>query len=104
LADSSLNYTLAFSARAQLDIDEAVVWYDQGHINVAAAFLNDVLRTAHFLETNPYLYIEADASLPDVRRAHVSKFPYSLFYTIDGSTVSVLACYHQSQAPKNWCL
>ena len=36
------------------------------------------------------------------RRIHLTKFPYALHYTIQGSQVLVLACLHARQDPTLW--
>jgi len=35
-----------------------------------------------------------------MRRANLNRFPYSLFYVIDGDAVNVLSCFHQHREPK----
>ena len=36
----------------------------------------------------------------EMRRANLNRFPYSLFYVIDGDTVNVLSCFHQHRESK----
>ena len=40
--------------------------------------------------------------LRDVRRARLSRFPYGLFFRLDGDTVHVIACFHASRNPRRW--
>ena len=40
----------------------------------------------------------------DVRRVILRRFPYALFYTIEGSDVVVLACVHERRSPDHWPL
>ena len=38
----------------------------------------------------------------NVRRALLRRFPYMLFFTIDGETLLVIACFHSSRDPRIW--
>ena len=40
----------------------------------------------------------------NVRRALLRRFPYMLFFTIDGETLLVIACFHSSRDPRIWRL
>ena len=37
-----------------------------------------------------------------VRRARLRRFPYGLFFRIDGDVVLLLACFHTSRNPVAW--
>jgi len=47
---------------------------------------------------NPYLYPKVEG---EIRRANLNRFPFSLFYVIDGEVVNVLSCFHQYRDPKS---
>ena len=49
-------FTVIFKPLAQLDVDDAYVWYQQDHIKMGAVFLDQLGRTSGFLSSNPYLY------------------------------------------------
>ena len=83
---------------AQAEVSEAFAWYAQPHINMGDAFLAELEHTSGFLTGNPYLYTKAEG---DMRCAHLSRFPYSLFYVVDGDTVNVLSCFHQYRDPRS---
>jgi toxin ParE1/3/4 len=40
--------------------------------------------------------------LDDIRRAHLLRFPYALYYFIDDERVVVIACAHGRQHPRRW--
>ncbi len=83
---------------AQAEASEAFDWYAQPHIGMGEAFLTALEHTSGFLASNPYLYAKAEG---DMRCAHLNRFPYSLFYVVDGETVNVLSCFHQYRNPKS---
>ena len=92
-----MSFQLIFKPLAQIEIAEAFQWYQQPHINMGDAFLTELERVSCFIEENPQLYVCVEA---DIRRANFNRFPYSLFYVIDGNTVNILSCFHQHRRPK----
>jgi len=42
------------------------------------------------------------AVFKNVRRALLCRFPYMLFFTIEGDTLLVIACFHASRDPRLW--
>jgi plasmid stabilization system protein ParE len=89
-------FEIRYSALAEQEILEALAWYDQDTIRMGSAFLAQIDRTAGFLSMNPNLYPKA---LGVLRRANLKQFPYALFYLVEGHTVRVMSCFHQSRQP-----
>jgi plasmid stabilization system protein ParE len=92
-------FTVIFKPLAQLEAAEAYGWYQQDHIRMGDAFLEQLECTSNFLRDNPDLYPKVQ---DDVYRANLNQFPYSLFYVVDGDTVNILSCFHQHRDPRNW--
>lgn len=92
-------FKVIFKSLAQLEVGEAYDWYQQDHIRMGDAFLEQLKRTSIFLRDNPHLYPKVQDHL---HRANLNQFPYSLFYVIDNDTVNILSCFHQYRDPKNW--
>jgi plasmid stabilization system protein ParE len=91
-------FNVIFKVLAQIEVAEAYQWYRQPDIQMGDAFLFELERTSSFLASNPYLYPKVEQ---DLRRAHLNRFPYALFYVIDGETVNVLSCFHQHRDPES---
>jgi plasmid stabilization system protein ParE len=89
-------YRLEYTELARLELSEAARWYSQSSINKGEEYLNDIDRTESYLKSSPLIYSKVS---DDVRRAVLKRFPYSLFYTVDDETVTVLSCFHQSREP-----
>lgn len=85
-----------FKRLAEAEIAEAFAWYDQSGIDQGRAFLVELERVERFVRLNPLLYPKVEG---DIRRANLRRFPYSLFYVVDGDTVAVLSCFHQHRDP-----
>ena len=72
-------FEVIFKPLAQWEVDEAYQWYEQAHIRMGDAVLNQLERTVEFLRVNPLLYPQV---LKDLHRANLNQFPYSLFYLL----------------------
>lgn len=92
-----MSFPVVYKPLAQMEAAEAYQWYGQPHIGMGNAFLEELERTNGFIASNPHLYACVEA---EMRRANLNRFPYSLFYVIDGDTVNVLSCFHQHREPK----
>lgn len=88
---------LVFKPLAEAEIVEAFAWYSQPDINQGAGLLAELERVERFIRLNPLLYPQVEG---EIHRANLRRFPYSLFYVVDGETVSVLSCFHQHRDPK----
>ena len=91
-----MSFSLIFKPRAAEEIAEAFEWYDQPTIQQGESFIAELERVERFIRLNPLLYPEVD---PAIQRANLRRFPYSLFYVVDGNVISVLSCFHQHRDP-----
>ena len=51
------------------------------------------------MSTNP---LQFPIVFKNVRRALLRRFPYSLFFVVEGDTLLVIACFHASRDPAQW--
>ena len=91
-----MSAVLVFKQLAEAEIAEAFAWYAQPEIDKGRDFIADLERVERFIRMNPSLYPLVEG---DIHRANLRRFPYSLFYVVDGETVSVLSCFHQHRDP-----
>lgn len=92
-------YKLEFHLEAEAELDEALLWYQQESPGLEQDFFNEYINLENRLEENPR---EFPLVLEDIRRANFYRFPYSLFFILEGKTIFVLAIFHQSRDPKIW--
>ena len=90
-------YAVRYKRAAAAEVEFAITWYAKPEINQASAFVKDLERTESHLRLQPALYQKVE---DDIRRAVLRRFPYSLFYVIEGEQVVVLACMHHHQKPR----
>jgi plasmid stabilization system protein ParE len=84
---------------AEAEIREAFLWYFERSPIAADAFRTEALDAIDLLETNALMWPEDEDG---VRRYILRHFPYTVFYELDGQTVTVLAVAHQRREPGYW--
>ena len=78
---------------------EAQEWYEERETGLGRHFVEAVDDTLASIEKNPLAF----ASIRNVvRRALTKKFPYGVFYLVEGQVVVVLPILHQARDPELW--
>lgn len=84
---------------AELDAQEAGAWYDGERDGLGAEFLAE-LRTAFVrIEQAPLQFPLVSG---EIRRAILHRFPFGVFFVIDGDVATVLAITHLRRHPETW--
>ena len=94
-----MTFSIVFRREAQTEFDEAFDWYEQKQLGLGVDFLNQVTEALTRVQAMPESY---EIVFQGVRRTVVQKFPYSIFYQIEMSQITVLAVFHSKRDPKIW--
>lgn len=81
------------------EVGEAQAWYESQNSGLGDEFLAAIELQVKRLEQAPMLYAEVT---PRVRRALLPRFPYGLFYAVQGDLIQVLAVLHEMQSTRRW--
>ncbi len=84
---------------AEAEITEAFRWYESRSEGLGSEFMRALDAALSAVQRNPGSYAAVHGP---VRRAMLRRFPYGVFYLLDGEVIVVLACFHASRAPKPW--
>ena len=91
---------LRLTPEAELDLDEAHLWYHRQTPGLAANFLTAVNACITSIQRHPEAYPLVDATM---RRALVRRrFPYAIFYEIRAREIVDNAISHAASAPRAW--
>lgn len=91
--------TVRFLEVAEVELDQAVQWYNAQAPGLGDAFLIEVLSAADRIA----LYPEAWQPLGEgVRRCRLGRFPYALIYAKEEDDILVVAVAHLHRAPDYW--
>jgi plasmid stabilization system protein ParE len=88
-----------FRLEAASDVTTAREWYDWRRPGLGDDFVLSLERVIKLVSELPEAFPEVAAGL---RRALLGRFPYALYYRVDGDLVDVIACLHTRQSPNRW--
>lgn len=88
-----------FLKPAQLELDDAVAWYNEQASGLGVEFLDEVDRAMRRSLAHPLSCLEIETGL---RRCLLARFPYGLVYGLDDDTIVVVAVAHLHREPRYW--
>jgi toxin ParE2 len=91
--------TVRFLRIAEIELDEAIHWYESQAPGLGDTFLIEVLSAVDRISIFPDAWHPLDV---DVRRCRLSRFPYGLIYAVDEGDILVLAVAHLHRRPDYW--
>ena len=92
-------FAVVFAPAAEADIVDGFCWYRERNGLVADAFRDEVFSAVDRIAEQPFKHpIDGDGNRQRVLR----RFPYSVFYDLTGTTVTVLAVAHHRRKPGYW--
>ena len=84
---------------AQADIKEAASWYESREPGLGNRFKVEARTAIKRIGNNALMFPAIDTR---VRRALLSSFPYSVYFTVEEKDVVILAVLHQHRHPDTW--
>lgn len=83
---------------AEIEINEAADFYDKESLGLGSAFLDEIEKAIKQISLLPKLAPKQGK----VRTLNLSKFPYSLMYSVRPEEIRLLAVAHQRRRPFYW--
>ena len=90
---------LDFHPGAEIELDEAIEWYEGKKAGLGFEFFEEYLILKDFLLSNPQIF---PIEFGEVRKAVFKKFPYILLFFIWEELIYIVAVFHTSQDPEIW--
>jgi len=84
---------------AEQDLADAARWYEEQRPGLGQEFLDQVLATFSAIAERP---LASTAVFGSIRRALLHRFPFGVFYLVDGDGVVVIGVLHGSRHPRRW--
>ena len=91
--------TVRFLRIAEIELDEAINWYESQAPGLGDTLLIEVLSAVDRISLYPDAWHPLDE---DVRRCRLSRFPYGLIYSVEKGDILVLAVAHLHRRPDYW--
>ena len=92
-------FRVIFTQGAREEVIEAQDWYEREAPGLGRHFREAIDALIERMSANPRQF---PIVFKDVRRAVLRRFPYSLFFVMEGETLLVIACFHASRDPAQW--
>ena len=94
-----MSYKMLIRRVAESQLREAYEWYESRRYSLGAEFLLSFEATLSLISKEPGLF---GKRYKDVRCALTPRFPYGIFYFLDGEKIVVTAVFHLSRNPRLW--
>ncbi|MGZ8853668.1 MAG: type II toxin-antitoxin system RelE/ParE family toxin [Thermoanaerobaculia bacterium] len=94
-----MSFRLTIRSRARDDIRAARDWYEAKSPGVGSRFGAEVDAVTLSIGDQPLIYAKI---YHDIRRAMTRRFPYAIYFIVEGDRVAVLRVLHQARDPREW--
>jgi plasmid stabilization system protein ParE len=84
---------------AEHDLAESARWYEGQRAGLGQEFLDEALASLSAIAERPLASSTVYGSL---RRALLRRFPFGVFYLVDGHGAIVIGVIHGSRHPRRW--
>jgi len=93
-----MSYT--FHPAAESEFLESVGYYESKVLGLGQALINEFSALVSLIVDNPDAWqLEAK---PDIRKAHLHRFPLSIIYRQSTGDIQILAIAHHHRRPQYW--
>ena len=92
--------TVKFLSAAEIEADDAVVWYEEEETGLGTKFRESVESTILSIKNNPFAYPVVEGSRN--RRALIDRFPYIVVYSLETDLILIVSVFHTSRNPMIW--
>jgi len=91
--------TFEFHPEAQEELIEAAAYYERHVPGLGERFQSEIRRIVDLLVSQPQIGPPAD---PDLRKFILSRFPFTLYYSITADVLRIEVVAHHSRRPGYW--
>ena len=91
-----MTYALRFLAEVEEDAFASYEWYEQKVPGLGEEFIRLFYACAGELSNNPLLYPKVHG---EFRRRLLKRFPYAIYFTLEGNEIVVYGLFHCARAP-----
>lgn len=88
-----------FLKPAELEVDEAIAYFDQQREGLGDRFEKDLQDTVSFIAERP---LAGKALMLHVRKFRLRTFRYNVIYAVDVDEVIIVAVAHHRRRPGYW--
>jgi len=94
-----VTFEVLLRPEAEQDLSDAAAWYEEQQHGLGHEFLDEILAMLLTIAESPSLYPNVHRN---TRRAIIHRFPFGVYYRVEGSTIVIVAVMHGSRNPSRW--
>lgn len=98
MMEKQKKFELIISELAEQELNASKDFYDVQMEGLGNEFLTEIEKTIDRITAVPEQFPKIKNK--QIRKAHVTRFPFSIFFATKGLIINVLAVFHQSRNPK----
>ena len=92
-------HRLVAEPRADLDVAATFDWYENEEAGLGQDFLDELRAAYDRIADGPLAYQDLRSG---IRRGLLRRFPYAVYFAVEGDVVVVLAVLHVARDPAEW--
>ena len=92
-------YAIEAEPAVEFDVEAACNWYEGEERGLGFEFLEELRAAYQRILAHPFGYRDLRAG---IRRALTRRFPYAIYFSVDGNMIVVLAVLHTARDPAEW--
>lgn len=94
-----MRYAVRLRPEAERDLAAAASWYEQQRAGLGQEFLDEFVAMQDRLSDTPLIWPVIHRK---THRALLNRFPFGVYFRIDGADVVIVAVMHGSRNPSRW--
>ncbi|MCP5498688.1 MAG: type II toxin-antitoxin system RelE/ParE family toxin [Leptospiraceae bacterium] len=96
--------TYRFEPEAKKDLEDSYLWYEKQKKGLGLEFANEVFDAAEKLgkkRGDKAVKMDCNTSLSSVKKTKLKRFPFSLYYVLKETLISIVAVWHDRRNPES---
>jgi plasmid stabilization system protein ParE len=94
-----MNFSVTIRSQARDDIRGGRDWYQEKSPDLAFRFGHEINEVILAISDHPLIHAKI---YRNIRRAMTRRFPYAIYFIVEGNLVTVLRVLHQARDPQEW--
>jgi len=92
-------YRIVAEPAVDADIEAAFQWYESEEPGLGFEFVDELRHAYRRILNGPFKYQDLQFG---IRRAITRRFPYAIYFSVEGEAIVVLAVLHTARDPAEW--
>jgi toxin ParE1/3/4 len=92
-------YRIDAEPSVDADIEAAFQWYESEEAGLGFEFVDELRHAYRRILNGPLKYQELRSG---IRRAITRRFPYAIYFSVEGEVIVVVAVLHTARDPAVW--